>query len=58
MYFVRRKRTIFVAEFRDLMCQTLLTCLKTLRTGQVLNIIVVVLCLLIQGKRIMLSDVF
>ena len=58
MYFVRRKRTIFVAEFRDIMCQKLWTCLKTLRTGRVLNLVVVVLCLLIQGKLILLSDVF
>ena len=58
MCFVHRKRTIFAAEFRDLTCQKLLTCLKTLRTGRVLNlVVVVVLCLLIQGKRIMLNDV-
>ena len=58
MYFVHRKRTIFAAEFRDLTCQKLLTCLKTLRTGRVLNLVVVVSTLLIQGKRIMLNDVF
>ena len=58
MYFVHRKRTIYAAEFRDLTCQKLLTCLKTLRTGRVLNLVVVVLCLLIKGKRIMLNDVF
>ena len=57
MCFVHRKRTIFAAEFRDLMCQKLSTCLKTLRTGRVLNIVVVVLCILIQGKRILLNDV-
>ena len=50
--------TIFAAEFRDLTCQKRLTCLKTLRTGRVLYLVVVVLCLLIQGKRIMLNDVF
>ena len=44
MYFVHRKRTIFATEFRDLTCQKLLTCLKTLRTGRVLNLVVVVLC--------------
>ena len=58
MYFVHRKRTIFASEFRDLTCQKLLTCLKTLRTGRVLNLVVVVLCLLIHGKRILLNDVF
>ena len=58
MYFVHRKRTIFAAEFRDLTSQKLSTCLKTLRTGRVLNLVVVVLCLLIQGKRILLNDVF
>ena len=57
MCFVHRKRTIFAAEFRDLTCQKLLTCLKTLRTGRVLNLVVVMLCLLIQGKRILLYDV-
>ena len=58
MYFVHPKRTIFASEFRGLTCQKLLTCLKTLRTGRVLNLVVVVLCLLIQGKRILLNDVF
>ena len=57
MYFVHRKRTLFAAEFRDLTCQKLLTCLKTCRTGRVLNLVVVVLCLLIQGKQIMLNGV-
>ena len=49
--------TICVAKCSDIMCEKLLTCLKTLRTGRVLNLVVVVLCLLIQGKRILLSDV-
>ena len=57
--FCTPKKDNFAAEFRDLTCQKLLTCLKTLmRTSRVLNLVVVVLCLLIQGKRILLNYVF
>ena len=58
MHFICRKWTIVVAELCDPMCQKRWTCLKTLRTGRVLNLVVVALCLLNQGKRIMLSDIF